>query len=126
MLYHRDVWMPRKIRGLIPMGSKNLKYTLHAGRELNSEGIYHPPMAVSLDEAEVVEVSVNFGKVDKLVVRTPSKEVVDAHLVLAIIPTEVKNTWVVKTGWLNKITDTHKTLNVSAYVYNGKAKKNVH
>lgn len=123
MLYHKDIFLPRRVRGLIPMGSKNLKYTLHAGRELNAEGVYHPPMAVSLDEVEVVEVSTYQNKVDKLIIRTPSKEVVDAHLVLAIIPSEMKNTWVVKTGWVNHVTDTHKTLDPRPYAYEGKRKR---
>lgn len=116
MLYHKDVFLPRRIKGMVPAGVKSLRYTLHAGRELNHEGIYHPPMVVDLGAVEVVEVSVAYDAVDKVIVRMPCEVKPDCDYVLALIPTEDKKTWLVKTGWLNNRNDNHRTLDSRPYV----------
>lgn len=120
MLYHKDIFLPRKIRGLIPAGWKTLQYTFHAGHELSKEGVFHPPMGIDLTTAEVVEVSTYQDKVDKVIVRIPCMEKPNYHFVLALIPTEYRQIFVVKTGWLNHIDDIHRTLDPRPYVSNGK------
>lgn len=115
-LFHRDVFLPRRVKGMVPTGKKFLAYTFHAGQALSQDNIYHPPGEVNLATVEVVEVSVHENIIDKLVIRTECKEKPDYNLCMAIIPTTEKKLWRVKTAWLNHKLDNHNTLNVGIYV----------
>jgi hypothetical protein len=115
-LYHKDVFMPRRIKGLVPSGVKQIVYSGHAVRESKEDryGRLTLPERINLDACEVIEVLEEYGRAAKLVVRHSLDEM--RHLCLAIIPTEDKRVWFAKTVWANLVDDNHSTLNASLYV----------
>lgn len=115
-LYHKDVFMPRRIKGLVPNGVKQIVYSNHAVRESKEDryGRLTLPQRINLDACEVVEVLEECGRATKLVVRYSLDEV--RHLCMAIIPTDDRKVWFAKTVWANLVGDNHSTLNKSLYV----------
>ena len=120
MLYHKDVKLPRRIRGMVPTGVKVLTYSKHAYEQFfDKNGRITPPVRLDFSVCEVVEVSTDerANKVDKLVLRHPYADGKDdlCDLVVVCVPTPDKKVWFVKTVWLNLKTDTHKTLNIRRF-----------
>ena len=114
MLYHKDTGIPKRIRGSVPTGIKNIVYSRHAESEFyDKNGHISPPNVLNFAECEVIEVTM-FGKtIDKLVLRKAYN--VTHDLVVVVIPSNDndKKKWFAKTVWLNYKTDIHKTLDKS-------------
>jgi hypothetical protein len=120
MIYHKDISLPRRIRGMVPTGVKSIYYSRHAGQEFyDKNGKIEPPSQLDFSTCDIVEVTTYGEKIDKLVLR---KEYNDTHdLVVVLVPYENnKKNWFAKTVWLNSKTDTHKTLDVNRFPYKGK------
>lgn len=119
MLYHKDVNMPKRIKGMIPTGVKGLNYSKHAKEEFcDKYGAITPPSTLNFGEVTVIEATVFGDSLDKLVLRQKYDETND--LVLVCIPWENrgirdKSKWFVKTVWLNKHDDTHQTLDKNRF-----------
>ena len=115
MLYHKDLGIPKRVRGCVPTGLKSVTYSSHAQREFADKyGRITPPEMVNFGECELIEVTIYGQAVDKLVLRKPHNERYD--LVLVVIPHESdKKRWFAKTVWLNAATDTHATLDKSRF-----------
>ena len=69
------------------------------------------PKSLTVDKGQVIELEVVGGKVVKAVVRQPATKGFD--IVLAFIPEALCAR--IKTLWLNRKSDQHKTLNAAAY-----------
>ncbi len=114
MIYHKDVNMPKRIRGLVPTGTKSLLYSKHAqGAFADKYGEIVPPANMCFAEAAIVEVTEFNGVIDKLVLRKQYDEKTD--LVLVLLPCTTKEKWFVKTVWLNEHGDDHATLNTNRF-----------
>jgi hypothetical protein len=115
-VYHKDVFLPRRIKGMVPAGIKAIQYSNHALQESKLDKYGQLPLPVMLDFAttEIVEITTDGDKAHKIVVRHSLKD--SRHLCLVLIPTECKRTWLAKTVWCNLATDNHDTLNKSNYV----------
>ncbi len=119
MLYHKDVFLPRKIRNAVPSKVVKPTYTQHAIRAANTDryGKLPLPDAIDLSKATLIEVEKYNAGIVKIVVRVNISEKID--LCLAIIPANVidgGNCWMVKTVWANETGDCHNTLDSSRYV----------
>ena len=114
-LFHRDVWFPgRIVRQLAKLdGRRPLEYSHHATKACQSDRYGRIPQLRSLDMTnfEVVEVEEKNKQIVKLVGRIKFSENLD--IVLAIMPR--RGIMFVKTCWLNKTDDDHKTLRVNQY-----------
>ena len=112
MLYHADVFMPRKIKNMIPAKAIRPVYSRHAIDASNTDryGRLALPDTIDLSKATLIEVEkYNTGMV-KIVIRVKLNDTID--LCLAIIP----QGWIVKTVWANEVGDSHGTLDRSRYV----------
>jgi hypothetical protein len=87
--------------------SRKLRATKHAMERADSKGI-HLPSYLTVNEGDLVEVELVAGIPSKLVVRQAQCDTWDRVLVL--VPKDPE-TWLVVTCWLNRVTDSHKTLN---------------
>jgi hypothetical protein len=114
-LYHRDIRLPDGFT--LPARLIMLKYTAHALRAMGNDRygqIAHIPI-INLGKFEPVEVGVENGLVQKVVVRGEYNDTLD--VVFVLIPHQpTRDTWTVKTVWLNEANDSHKTLDRSKYV----------
>ena len=107
-LYHKDIILPPlKLRDEY----LELSYTLHAFQSAENDryGTINLPSKINLAMAEVIEVEILNGDVEKIIVRQKYSKEYD--LILVIIPRYMR----VKTVWLNQVSDTHKTLDRSKY-----------
>lgn len=117
MIYHKDVFLPRRIKGMVPQGVKNLFYSRHAKQEFSDKnGQIVPPDSLNFAETTVVEVTVHGNMLDKLVLRKEHDENNDIVIVCVPCIGNNKKNWFVKTVWLNRKNDNHRTLNRSVYV----------
>lgn len=121
ILYHPEVFLPDFY--VKPTGDVLLKYTAHARRAARTDRYgmidIESMDVLDLDEVEVVEIGVDNGAVVKYVVRGGYDNEHDIVLVLVAMM-EPSRTWgtkraVVKTVWLNKKSDTHRTLDRKRY-----------
>ena len=113
-LYHTDLGLPKGFA--LPDTRVPLMWTEHAKKARTSDRYGVIPMVETLPLASfsVIEVAMTGKRVEKVVVRGSFTKDLDAVFVL--IPGEV---WKVKTVWINKKNDTHKTLDRSKYVVIG-------
>lgn len=107
-LYHRDIGMPE----CWPVNGRwvDLKYSNHAKRACIRDryGVIPPLNRVQIFLDQLVEVEIREGKLVKLVARVRFNGVFD--LILVLNPDGL-----VRTCWLNRVTDVHKTLDRSKY-----------
>lgn len=118
MLYHKDISIPRRIRGMIPTGTKNVAYSTHAKEQFYDKyGKILPPKTLNFSDCEIIEVTVFGTTIDKLVLR---KQYNDNHdLVIVVIPDRKdKHSWFAKTVWLNHKDDNHATLDYNRFPVN--------
>lgn len=110
-LYHKDIGFPKGFNAQV--GTRMLIYTKHAkNAALNDRyGVINLPKYVDTKNAQIIEAEVAGKIVTKLVYRVSYSK--DLDLSIAVIPVDDK--FLVKTVWLNKRTDIHKTLNRSVY-----------
>lgn len=111
-LYHKDVFLPKRIRGLLPSGIKQLQYSEHALRASKEDrfGAISLPTSAEFVKCELIEVDTLYSK---FVLRMGLDN--NRDLVIVVIPTDDKKVWLVKTVWVNLKNDTHTTLNHSVY-----------
>ena len=116
-LYHKDVFMPRRIKGMVPTGIKQLTYTRHARQACSDDRYGVIPVISTLDLnislVDIVEVEVLHKQVNKIVVRVMIRP--NLHAVLVLLPCENKQQMVVKTCWINTADDKHETLRRNMY-----------
>lgn len=111
MLYHKDVYLPRGVRRLIPNVPIRLVWSKHAIDQLwYKYGLDYRIMPTTLIlRNNPIEVEVENDRAIKVVVRIPSPKVgYDACLAIMVNGT-------VKTVWLNHNSDYHTTLDKSKY-----------
>jgi hypothetical protein len=131
MLYHSDIFLPRRITKLCPTGIIRLTYSDHAINASNTDryGKINLPNILPITLCEIIEVesrevkreSGDFTKIVKIVCRLPDLtyprwvKTTEFDLCFVIVPVQ-KDIWHVKTVWINERNDTHKTLNPTPYV----------
>ena len=106
-LYHRNIFLP------VQLGfAAFVRYSPHAIEAASNDryGALTLPRVVSTQEAEVIELEVVNGKVEKAVFRMKHDEHRDICLVVLL------GSCVVKTVWCNVRTDDHKSLDTSKYM----------
>lgn len=111
-LYHKDVFLPKRVRGLVPDGIKELVYSRHAMNEAKGDrfGEITLPKTLKLKECELIEVDTIERK---FVLRKSLDNGRD--LVIVVIPSANSKVWGVKTVWINLADDVHKTLDKRRY-----------
>jgi hypothetical protein len=113
-LYHKDIRLPPHFRGL-PAATVQVKWTRHAedARSNDRYGYIPKHERLNLREAETIEVGIEDGRLVHLLLRMPYDGKRD--ILFALRPVAGKP-WVIKTVWLNRTNDRHKTLNKSRYM----------
>lgn len=109
--YHKDVFLPKRIKGMVPQGRFKVAYSGHAqiASQTDRYGAFDLPARVDVNVDNIFEVSVAHGQVVKYGVRIP----LDNERDLCMIVTRDR---VVKTVWVNLKTDHHTTLRQHCYV----------
>lgn len=111
MLYHKNIGFPKSLN-LLDLYNLNVQYSNHAKTASNDDryGAIEVKKSVSFSKQEIVEVETHDNKrASKIVVRIPYSS--ECDLVMAI---QMDDT-LVKTVWLNKKTDAHRTLDRTKY-----------
>lgn len=108
MLYHKDIYMPKLP---MPNGIFKLEYSEHAKREAFRDryGAIRLPSQLITQDATIIEVEVINRKPTKILYRLPYD--INHDIMLAVKPGE----WFVKTVWINRKSDNHRTLDRSKY-----------
>jgi len=109
-IYNQQVYIPKlKFRDVEHV----VRYSFHSLEAANNDryGVIDLPDAINLARVELVEMEVIGGKIHKVVVRMPYSVTLDLVMVVLL------ETLTVKTVWLNKRSDNHRTLkDVSKFV----------
>lgn len=108
MIYHKEIGFPSYFRA--PVGKYATALSRHAQVREIEKGFTIPTM-IDLSDFEVIEIEMRNGAVQKMVVRGEYDEYDD--IVLVVIPKS--HGLFVKTAWLNRWNDNHRTLDVSKY-----------
>jgi hypothetical protein len=114
--YHYEIGFPQTALAQVKRGKIRLEYTYHAQQEAMSDryGVIHLPVFLDTHRAKIIEIETD--KQDKVI-----KVLYRAHLdterdlLLAVIPQGDKGK--VKTVWVNKKWDRHRTLDRKKYDY---------
>lgn len=115
MLYHSEIYMPKRIRGLFPnTGFKSLRYGMHSKIRKQQKNIELPD-TINLSDFSIIELEVINDVWNKCVIRSNIPDINGNNIVIVVMKTEYKAVWFVKTVWYNHSTDTHKTLCVDGY-----------
>lgn len=112
-LYHRDIGFPTVVESLF--GKRfTFRFTHHAKWAcLNDHyGVITPPAAVVVEKGQVIEADTDGAAVYKIVIRIP--HTTDFDLCMAVMP-NLNGDSLVKTCWLNRVSDQHRTLDKSKY-----------
>lgn len=111
-LYHSEIGLPAGF--IAPVQKVSLRWTQHAIAESTKDRYAIIPMrdTMTLEWYDVVEVGMRNGAVSKIVFRGGMDK--DNDIVIVLIPNG-SNPWTVKTCWINKKNDSHKTLDRSKY-----------
>jgi hypothetical protein len=112
-LYHSEIRLPAGF--VAPVQKVELRWTSHAKAECTKDRYAVIPefKALTLKRFRVIEVGMVNGQVSKIVFRGRLDDTND--VVIVLIPNGSKP-WTVKTAWINRRTDSHKTLDHSKYV----------
>lgn len=113
-LWHSDIMLPTGF--VAPVQKVSLRWTDHAKAECNKDRYAVIPQfkALTLKRFRVIEVGMAAGKVSKIVFRGRLDETND--IVIVLIPNGDRP-WTVKTAWVNRSNDAHKTLDRSRYMH---------
>lgn len=114
MLYHRDIFIPAGVKNALPIGRYNLLLSNHAKHASSSDryGEITIPEFITIKLEDIFEVEVVGNRVTKFVVRSAYNAKHDICIVIVpTTPVEGR----VKTVWLNKKSDNHKTLDKNKY-----------
>ena len=107
-LYHKEIRLPKiSFRDIEVV----LNYSYHAIEAAESDrfGKVELPYSINFNRVELVEVEIHKGRVNKLVVRKHHDSLNDLVLVVLV------DTLKVKTVWLNRKNDNHRTLDARKY-----------
>jgi len=109
-LYHKDIRLPKNIQ--FPRVEVVLNYTYHAleASRRDRNGAIKLPETLLFAHTELVEVEIVNGQAYKVVVRIHHDNRNDLALVILL------NGMRVKTVWLNRKNDNHRTLDKSKYM----------
>lgn len=112
-LYHSEIGIPESVRRQVPSGVYALEYSKHAIEASESERYGKIPLVELIDTTNkninIIEVEMTNNSITKILYRCKLNEKFD--LCIAVNPLR----WIVKTVWLNCVTDKHKTLNKALY-----------
>ena len=115
-VYHVDVFLPKRVRGLVPKGVKQITYAKHALDAAKNDRfgeVTKLPNSLDFSQSPLIEVLTSGKKADKIVIRTPIDD--ERDLCLALIPTCDSKIWFAKTVWVNLRSDKHSTLRSNEY-----------
>lgn len=115
-LYHSSIFLPKRILGLVPQGTKSILYSQHAKKAMSDDryGIIPEFPYLDFSRGKVIEVEhYNQSGVQKIILRMPLDNQRDC--VYALIPTGDKRVWYCKTAWINESNDKHGTLDPTPY-----------
>jgi hypothetical protein len=116
MLYHSNVFMPKRIKGLFPKdGTKTLTYSQHA-REQSARKEISLPTSINLTQYDIIELEVQAGQWTKAVIRQQVRYAGTSSVVLVVMKGDERTRYFVKTLWMNSVDDEHATLDPSPYV----------
>ena len=109
--YNKSVYMP-KIK--TPRGNIEVKVTKHAVKAAltDSYGKIKLPTKINFNNYSVIEYTILRGMVNKYVLRKRHDENCDIVLVVLVENGE----YILKTTWLNRRDDKHRTLNSRNYI----------
>lgn len=118
-LYHKDVFLPRRIRESFLQLTRNghgiqtLVASRHAENAAKTDryGVIDLPSQMTFDTMEIVEIEHDGNKCVKAVIREVGQE---KNRVFVLMPICLGQ-WLVKTVWWNLASDNHRTLNRSVY-----------
>lgn len=109
-LYHFQVGIPKEL--VYKFGIFNLVYSQHAMEQAKQDryGFVRLPQTLDTNTAKVIEIETDMNdKVTKVVYRVPYSR--ENDLVLVVMP----DRQFVKTVWLNRKNDLHRTLDRAKY-----------
>lgn len=107
-----EVFMPMPILRLVPTGTINLIPTRHAlqASENDRYGAFELPTYVNMNHVDIFEVEIDeHQQLQKFVIR----EKYDDEFDISVVITKDRR---IKTAWLNRSTDIHRTLDKRKYV----------
>lgn len=113
--FHRDIYLPASIVAEVQaVNFSRLFYTRHAAAEAMADGLdaHQLPLALSLDDCRLVVVETWSGRPTGILVRRALVSRPGWDIVLAISVPDCR----VKTVWLNRAGDNHRTLDRKKYV----------
>ena len=116
-VYHTSIGFPKDFVKMLPKGFNPrhivLRYGRHAQIEAENDknGRIRPPRVISFEwkDLELFEIEIENGVVVKMAVRIPHDREHDVSIVFNT------HNGFVRTIWLNKKSDVHKSLNMSKY-----------
>lgn len=113
-LWHSSIRLPDGF--VAPTERVMLKWSQHADSERTADRFGDIPQlkSLTLKRFSVIEVGTVGGRVFKILFRGTLSDGKDLCIVL--VPNGTRP-WQVKTAWINKTTDTHKTLDHSKYMH---------
>lgn len=113
MLYHFEVGFPKGVeKNLKKIGTvNNIEYLFHAKKAAMNDryGIIELPDTLNVAKSKIIEVEVLNNRVTKMVFRTAYDNKFDIVVVMNLPDLSVR------TIWLNKRSDKHRTLDRSKY-----------
>lgn len=109
-LYHTEVFLPAKLKTL-PRCRIAITPSEHAKRAAKDDryGNVPIPSHIEFDGRNIIEAEIDGGRVLKLVVRLALNAVND--VIYVVMP----ETGLLKTTWINRRSDLHRTLDRSRY-----------
>lgn len=122
-LYHRDVFMPRRIRESFLQLTRNghgiqvLIASCHAENAAKNDryGVIDLPSQMTFDTMEIIEIEHDGKKCVKAVIREVGQE---KNIVFVVMPICLGQ-WLIKTVWYNLASDKHHTLKRHLYTTQG-------
>jgi hypothetical protein len=113
--YHKDVFLPPSLLAAVAtLDFSLLHYSRHARLAALEDcvQVHELPRSLALSDWTVVKVETIAGRVSGLLIRRPRTADPRLHIVLAIAAPDM----VVRTVWINRASDNHRTLDRKKYV----------
>jgi len=113
--YHKDVFLPPSLLAAVAtLDFSLLHYSRHARLAALEDcvQVHELPRSLTLADWTVVKVETVAGRVSGLLIRRPLTADPRLHIVLAIAVPDM----VVRTVWVNRANDNHKSLDRARYV----------
>lgn len=112
-LYHRDIGFPMVVDTLFGK-TLTFRFTHHAKYACIKDryGVIKPPPSLKIEKGQIIEADTDGAAIYKIVLRVPYDDKFD--VCLAVMP-NLNGDSLVKTCWLNRVSDRHFTLDKSKY-----------